>query len=68
MTGFSLDVRSQSKCKLCPAYAVILYGFFLKSVRIPAKNPYNLTNKSAARSNINHYVACLKNKRFPESI
>ena len=50
MTGYAFDVRSHD------IFAVILHRFFLKSVRIPAKNLYNLTNESAARSNINHYA------------
>ncbi len=37
-------------------FAVILHRFFSKSGGIPAKNLYNLTNKSVARSNINHYA------------
>ena len=48
MTACGFGVRSYN------IFAVILHRFFLKSVRIPAKNLYNLTSKSAARSNANH--------------
>ena len=50
MTACGFDVRLHN------IFAVILYRFFLKSDRIPSKNLYNLTNKSAAQSNINHYA------------
>ena len=50
MTACGFDARSHN------IFAVISRGFFLKSVRIPAKNPHNLTNKSVALSNINHYA------------
>ena len=47
---------AQQMRSVCPSYAVILHRIFLKSVRIPAKFLYNLTNKSVARSNANHYA------------
>ncbi len=48
MTACSFDVRSYN------SFAVIPHRFFLKSVRIPAKNLHHLTSKSAARSNADH--------------
>lgn len=50
MTAFGFGFRSYN------IFAVILHRIFLKSVRIPTKILYNLTNKPAARSKANHYA------------
>ncbi len=50
MIGCAFDVR------LHDIFAVILHRNFLKYVSIPANFLYNLTDKSVAQSNANHYA------------